>query len=178
MVAINGEGRPYRLVGMKRCNVCENWLSLSEFHRDNGAKDGLRYCCKECSSVKRKEHYWANRAEAIRRADQWRRENVERSRELALQSYRRRTYGLEPDQYATILDEQGGLCAICGEPETAVNHHGPLSLAVDHNHKTGTVRGMLCRKCNQGIGLFSDNPTRLRMAADYLERANVQLTAP
>ena len=62
-------------------------------------------------------------------------------------------------------DAQGGLCAICGrkQPEKW--------LAVDHDHETGVIRGLLCSRCNSGLGQFKDNPDRLRLAADYLEHA-------
>lgn len=66
--------------------------------------------------------------------------------------------------YLEILQAQGGICAICGSPLTARNGHP------DHNHKTGVVRGVLCKRCNCSLGLMKDNPVFLRTAADYLER--------
>jgi hypothetical protein len=55
-------------------------------------------------------------------------------------------------------------CFICKAPKTSTN-----KLGVDHSHKKGTVRGVLCRSCNTGLGCFKDDPTLLRKAADYVE---------
>jgi hypothetical protein len=65
-----------------------------------------------------------------------------------------------------MLSEQSGVCKICGEPCPTYKH----ALAVDHNHTTGKVRGLLCNNCNNGLGRFRDNPQYLRAAADYLEK--------
>lgn len=70
-------------------------------------------------------------------------------------------FGLTETCYEAMLQEQGG-CAVCGGADT--NKH----LAVDHCHTTGKVRGLLCSKCNQGLGLFKDNPALLTKAAQYV----------
>lgn len=68
-----------------------------------------------------------------------------------------------------MLANQGGCCcAICGKPETAKNQYGIKNLAVDHDHTTGQVRGLLCMQCNQMIGKAGDNPDVLEAAAQYL----------
>lgn len=60
----------------------------------------------------------------------------------------RRQYGIGPDDYAAILARQNGSCAICGGPPTGSYR----CFDVDHDHVTGTVRGLLCRRCNTGLG--------------------------
>jgi len=75
-----------------------------------------------------------------------------------------RTYGLTLEDYEKMLEEQNNLCKICNEPETEKK-----SLAIDHDHNTGKGRGLLCSKCNKGIGLLRDNPELLRIAANYLQ---------
>jgi hypothetical protein len=85
-------------------------------------------------------------------------------------------YGLTPEAYDALLKSQGGCCAICGSPDP--RNGGQLRWAVDHDHaccagkKTcgRCVRALLCHPCNQGLGLFGDDPVRLRAAAAYLER--------
>lgn len=74
------------------------------------------------------------------------------------------TFGLTPAQYAAMYDAQGGLCAIClRRPRTT-------RLAVDHNHQTGEIRGLLCYRCNKQIlGHAMESPSLLRRAANYLE---------
>lgn len=84
-----------------------------------------------------------------------------RRRRLAL-------YGLTQTEYDELLAEQGGGCAICGR-QREPRRGG--SLAVDHDHKDGAVRGILCSWCNRGLGMFSDDPEMLRTAATYLESA-------
>jgi hypothetical protein len=73
------------------------------------------------------------------------------------------TYQISISRYLKTLEEQGGVCAVCSR--------GPAAgLVVDHCHKTGRFRGLLCRTCNSGLGFFYDNPTLLRAAAGYAEQ--------
>ncbi len=75
-------------------------------------------------------------------------------------------YGITEEIYEKLLSGQGGVCAICQR------HQRYKRLAVDHCHKTGQVRGLLCENCNRGIGRFFDSSLRLRNAADYIDKAN------
>jgi hypothetical protein len=77
--------------------------------------------------------------------------------------YLTRRYGLTIDQYRVLLDRQGGKCAICGGNENG------RRFAVDHCHDTGRIRGLLCMKCNTGIGKLRDSVDLLRKAIAYLE---------
>lgn len=74
-------------------------------------------------------------------------------------------YGIDWDEYEFLLAAQDYRCAICqGRPR---KH----TLAVDHDHKTGEIRGLLCSRCNHRLlGSANDDPARLRRAADYLEQ--------
>ena len=80
----------------------------------------------------------------------------------------RRTYGITLKEYDEMLYEQGNGCAICGRKEDIVDRR----LAINHCHITKTVRGILCSKCNQGLGLFEDNVEFLSKAAQYLKVFN------
>lgn len=78
-------------------------------------------------------------------------------------------YGLLPESYAALLGAQNGVCAICGKSECIRSPSGePKHLAVDHCHATGSVRALLCSRCNTALGLFQDDPVLLRKAAEYL----------
>lgn len=78
-------------------------------------------------------------------------------------------YGIDSIRYEELLSEQKGVCAICLKPETARHQSGTIrKLAVDHCHKTGLVRGLLCSKCNPAIGYFEHNTDRLERAKTYL----------
>lgn len=80
----------------------------------------------------------------------------------------RKNYGVTLEWYRETLAKQGNGCAICQQPETAVIKGKVISMPVDHCHATGKPRGLLCTKCNRGLGLFSDNRQHLLSAAAYL----------
>lgn len=82
----------------------------------------------------------------------------------------RQTFGISLADYMRKLDQQGGVCACCGLPETATIKGEVRWLSVDHCHASGDVRDLLCGNCNQGLGRFRDDPALLRKAAEYLER--------
>lgn len=75
-------------------------------------------------------------------------------------------YGLSPEDHAALINLQEGRCAICGKfPDTR-------GLFVDHDHTTGKVRGLLCVKCNTGLGMFMDSIDNLTGAISYLKRGD------
>ena len=78
-----------------------------------------------------------------------------------------RKYGIDIDQWNKMHADQRGLCAICRNPPAAGKR-----LVVDHCHKTGHVRSLLCVACNVGIGMFQDDPDRLHAAGLYLTQFN------
>ena len=75
------------------------------------------------------------------------------------------TYGISIAIRDGMLLRQGGCCAIC----RCTIELGKDQVCVDHDHETGQVRKLLCRKCNLGLGAFNDNPGLLRLAAEYVE---------
>ena len=81
----------------------------------------------------------------------------------------RRRYGVTIEWYDAKLEAQGNVCAICGCKETSVIRGKVLRLAVDHDHDTGKVRGLLCADCNRAIGAMRHDTQRLRSAIAYLE---------
>lgn len=86
---------------------------------------------------------------------------VSKAREYSL----RAKYGISPAQYAELLERTGG-CNLCSKTEEEEGK----SLAVDHNHKTGEVRGVLCTYCNHRVIGRHTDPDLLRRMADYIER--------
>lgn len=78
---------------------------------------------------------------------------------------RLRKFGLTLAEFESMLALQGGGCAICGHADRSIPNFFPV---VDHCHKTGAVRGLLCMNCNMGLGKFADNPQRLSAASAYL----------
>lgn len=104
--------------------------------------------------------------EAERRADL---EKLHASRNPS-SADRLRKYGISVSDYNKLLVQQNGVCAICREPETAVKAAGTRSLAVDHCHRTGRIRALLCSQCNLAIGNLRESPLLARAAATYLEQ--------
>ena len=100
----------------------------------------------------------------------YQREYRAKNRRVAQDYERKRKFGLTPEEYGKMLLAQGNKCAICGNEETATRLDKTKSLAVDHDHKTGKVRGLLCCECNQGLGKFRDSREMLLSAARYLEQ--------
>ena len=91
------------------------------------------------------------------------REKARRARRSKHNSHLKATYGITIDDYDAILKAQGGTCDICNGG-TSKRH-----FAVDHNHKNGQVRGLLCARCNSGLAKFMDDITRLRRAVRYMK---------
>lgn len=81
-------------------------------------------------------------------------------------------FGISLVQYKDMLEKQNYSCAICGK-RNGLDLHRPgaaKELSVDHCHRTGQVRGLLCSDCNRGIGQLQDSPEIVRRAAEYLEQ--------
>lgn len=140
----------YPAPGMQRCLYCERDLPFDHFGADRNMKSGRDARCLECvrSYMRARHHLYKDGGKLT-----WRKRHLER------------TYGLTEDEYNALLTAQNGVCAICcGVPK------GRRSLVVDHDHKTGKVRGLLCSPCNTGLGGFRDSRMRMRTAIAYLEK--------
>jgi hypothetical protein len=90
-------------------------------------------------------------------------------------SHLKRRFGLDINEYETILIQQNYACAICKKSESALgtkSDGSPKRLSVDHCHKTKIIRGLLCQRCNSGLGQFFDNPEYLESAINFLENTN------
>lgn len=82
------------------------------------------------------------------------------------------TYGLQPGEYQMMLDRQDGGCAICGKKPVT------MRLAVDHDHQTGRVRGLLCLRCNRALGLWESDPQKMRNLIKYVRDIMKYRVAP
>lgn len=82
----------------------------------------------------------------------------------------RKDFGISLDVYQQMFVQQKGVCAICKRPERSMRNGKVKWLAVDHCHKTGVVRGLLCEACNTSGGRMEENPVVLRVMADYFEK--------
>ena len=94
----------------------------------------------------------------------WNKANPERFARNQRRSLLKKRYGITPEQYDEIFKRQGGVCAICLAPPGDQGNR----LAVDHCHSTGTVRGLLCFKCNTFLGRIDDSPEAAQRVVAYL----------
>jgi hypothetical protein len=84
-------------------------------------------------------------------------------------SHLKNKYGIGVEEYDDRLAAQKGVCAICGQPEVLTYLGKQKKLAVDHDHSTGKIRGLLCSRCNSGLGCFNDDVEMLTKAIEYLK---------
>lgn len=82
-----------------------------------------------------------------------------------IKKFRLKKYNLTLEEFNSIFEQQRGVCAICS---------ASMPLAVDHNHETDVVRGLLCRSCNCGLGMFKDSAVLLNQAIQYLQPTGVK----
>jgi len=133
--------KTYVIPPEKKCPHCHNTKPLMEFSPSATALSGRQSYCKTCNATRIKTKGQQSKFKAMRKE---------------------RMYGITPEMEAALFIKQGGVCAICKSPPP---------LTVDHCHKTGRIRGLLCGSCNRGIGLLKDNIDILLQAARYLKQA-------
>ena len=104
-----------------------------------------------------------------RNAERMREWNAKNPRNVKHQDLQKR-YGWTIEGYEQMLIEQTGVCAACGRPETRMLSGKLLALAVDHDHDTGQVRGLLCSKCNVVLGMARESVDGLICVMEYLWR--------
>lgn len=136
---------------LKVCTWCKEEKSIDDFNK-GGSRSGYQARCKPCRK--------ATRGKAS---------------ETSTKNYRnhqlQQRYGITAEQYDVLLVAQDYRCAICGQHQDDLTRQ----LAVDHDHQTGAVRGLLCRGCNTGIGNLGDDAGRVLDAYTYLTRNVVPL---
>ena len=81
----------------------------------------------------------------------------------------KRVYGITLEEYLDLAESQHFVCKLCGKENFAMGQNHSGCLVVDHDHKTGKVRGLLCHNCNRALGLFQDDPELLLRASQYLK---------
>ena len=132
----------------------------TEFYKRSKSKDGLQSSCKECEKLKKREKKVWQKPKAKATFKKWRDKNKDK-----LESYwLKRSYGVTLEEKNKLLEEQGYCCAnqSCRAPIEGKSAH------LDHCHETGKVRGVLCQRCNMGLGMFGDNISKLAGMIEYL----------
>ena len=153
---------------LRKCTQCGIEKSTDEFYarkRDVSTKciqceKEYRIANKEKHRAYTKQHYIDNMSSYKEKASIWKKNNISKHRDSNL----RANYGITIDDYNLIFDDQYGCCAICGTHQSELYQ----TLNVDHCHGNRDIPGLLCGKCNKGIGLFNDSIVLLDNAIDYL----------
>jgi hypothetical protein len=130
----------------KTCFRCKETKPVSEFYRSN-----TRYYQRECKPCNRDRKYRWHKSDAGKRS--------------TANTKLKARFGISVEEYERMLAEQSGKCRICAQEVSYMGH----KLAVDHDHASGKVRGLLCKACNLAIGNFKDDPALCIAAAEYLK---------
>lgn len=137
----------------KICRKCKEAKPLAMFSKGGkSTPDGLAGWCKPCMKSYAADYY---------------KKNTAKMRESARASGLRCYFNLSVEDYENMYRAQNGVCAICSKLCISGRR-----LAVDHDHATGQIRGLLCYRCNSGLGYFKDSLENLSSAIDYLTRAS------
>jgi hypothetical protein len=131
------------------CSKCGEWKTPDDFATSSRAKCGRQSWCRTCQKLISTIY-----------ADTSRKNNYAKN------------FGITIEDYNKLYEQQGGRCKGCKRTlaETVRGKRKTAKfLSVDHCHKTGTVRGLLCTNCNTGLGMFEENPEFLRSMATYIE---------
>jgi hypothetical protein len=155
----------------KTCTRCSRSKPLLAFYRHGTASHGRAAVCIECQKEEKRQ-WRLNNVERVREQNRARREAPD-LRRTRMRDVHLRRYGLDEAGYQQLVRDQHGLCRICHRPEITIDlRTGDVKrLAVDHDHATGMVRGLLCSRCNTALGLFDDDIDRLQAAVEYLRGA-------
>lgn len=142
-------------LSFKKCSCCGEIKPTTEFAKSKKReKWGFNSYCKACKHEKSKKYYLDNTEKCKKLA---------RARDL-------KKYGITFEDQEQMMRDQDNKCAICGKEIFLFGPSKKLTAHVDHNHKTGKVRGLLCQECNTGLGKFMDNTEYLLGAISYLNK--------
>lgn len=168
--------------GQIRCYLCGESKPLSEY-QPSVIKAGCG-ACRSCKYTAKRAYEQRQPQKAAAARNRHRKANLDHHRAVVRDYFRRnpdrrrdynlRRYDITSQEYDRLLSAQGGACACCG----ATQNRDGKRLFVDHDHETGAIRGLLCRKCNAGIGALGDDIAGVERALAYLKRAQPVRSAP
>ena len=141
----------------KKCMKCqiEHPSTLEYFYKSTKTKDGLGSWCKICLKQRKHDPVYAKKWNNLNPDyhKEWRKKNPNKSRKYQL----KHNFGITLEEYNELLKKQNYKCGICKRHQNEFS----IRLAVDHNHETGEIRGLLCVSCNNGLGYFKDGDISL-----------------
>lgn len=179
---------------VKICCRCKIEKSIDLFPRNKRLSDGRDTRCSSCNSISSKNYrnlnlektrastrrwYYANKSHVRDVQKRWGKNNPDKIKAAQKRykeshpNYRtfkdiKRNFGIDVSEYFKILNSQNGVCLICNRPERRKLFGKITRLAIDHNHKTGKVRGLLCSNCNRALGLLEENLVFIDQMKKYI----------
>jgi hypothetical protein len=118
--------------------------------------------------AKKKSDWYFNNKDVRKEYLDKNKERFKEVRQIHNKKLKFKGYNITEEQYLEMFNNQNGCCVICGTPQNELK----CALHIDHNHETGKIRGLLCMKCNRGIGYFNDNIEKMKNAIDYIIKNN------
>ena len=171
---------------IKQCSKCKKKLDISFFWKKGRSKDGLDTYCIKCrkaiqkkwleknkekSKHGRRRYYLKNKDNLYRKKKERERVNPEKTKQqrkrYTWRSKLKRLYGISEEIHNEMVLNQLGRCAICGTSSKG--------LVVDHNHRTGKVRGLICSTCNIHLGYYEKDKTFHEKATKYLKKRSTNM---
>lgn len=151
--------------GTQTCRRCQVLKPVDQFWKNRAKLSGLSQYCNTCSNLNRKEtrHRAAEGKTKFKRGS-YKHFSEDQHRVRAREQSLIKEYNITIHEYNAMFNNQNGCCAICNTHQSSLKR--PLD--VDHDHNTGKIRGLLCFKCNTGIGLLQEDPGILNKAIEYL----------
>lgn len=154
---------------VKECRRCLAARPVVDFCADKRTSDGLRKWCKACWNAYMRARWADGRIDRNKKSvsdKAWREANPVKVKTINRRSRLKRFFGITLEQYDGMLAAQGRCCAACGSSDSGDRRFD--TFAVDHDHDTGKVRGLLCANCNRALGLVKDDPDTLVALAAYV----------
>jgi hypothetical protein len=166
--------------GLKICGRCRIEQPVENFGLHSKAFDKLQNDCNVCKREIIAEWRRKNPEKSAAIAKTWSDKNREKVNACARRNYKKyavqqserkkqKKYGLSPEAMSALKISQDGKCPGCLKGLLILGNH------IDHDHKTGKVRGIMCQKCNMSLGLMNDDPEILERLANYLRKAKLEV---
>lgn len=158
------------MVKTKSCTKCKKKKPYSLFDKTKKSKDGYKWWCKGCCKDYATQYATRPAVENQKRQSRkkWYKNNRKKVYNINLKYRLKKSYNLTIEEWQQMFEQQQGQCFICGKHQSELKQ----KLRVDHSHQTGIVRGLLCDKCNTGIGLLQEDKLILQNAIKYLGKYN------
>jgi hypothetical protein len=156
----------------QNCTKCGIEKEISNFRLSKTGRFGVTRRCNDCLNEYSRNYWHLHKDEHVIAKREYGRKYRSERKLIDKDKKLQKEFGITLKDYNKLFQEQNGVCAICNQPEKIFSKKANqiISLAIDHNHQTGKIRGLLCSDCNTGLGKFKDNKLILESARTYLNK--------